>query len=48
MSSAIDAVTAQENAIRKARLLAWVKVRSFLDASQRSKVEKAAATKKGH
>jgi Spy/CpxP family protein refolding chaperone len=47
VSSAIDAVTTQENAIRKARLLAWVRARSFLDASQRAKVEKAAA-KKSH
>ncbi len=45
VSAAIDAVTAQENAIRKARLLAWVKARNELQADQRAKVESAAAKK---
>lgn len=46
VSKAIDAVTQEENAIRKARLLAWVRVRSYLDASQRTRVESAAAKKR--
>ena len=45
VSAAIDAVTTQENAIRKARLLAWVKARNALQDDQRAKVEKAAAKK---
>ena len=47
VSTAIDQVTSQENAIRKARLLAWVRARNVLSADQRTKVEKAAG-KKGH
>jgi hypothetical protein len=39
---AIDAVSAQETAIRKARILAWVKARDILDDGQRKKVEDAA------
>lgn len=45
VSAAIDAVTTQENAIRKARVLAWVKARNTLQDDQRAKVEKAAAKK---
>lgn len=36
----IDQVTAQEAAIRKARILGWVKARQILDAKQRAKLEK--------
>ena len=39
IANAIDAVTRQEAAIRKARILAWVKARNILDESQRKKVE---------
>jgi hypothetical protein len=39
---AIDAVTQQEAAIRRAQIMAWVKARNALDASQRKKVEDAA------
>jgi hypothetical protein len=39
---AIDAVTQHENAIRKVRILAWVKARNELSDAQRKKVEDAA------
>lgn len=39
---AIDAVSQQEAAIRKARILAWVNARKILDDGQRKKVEDAA------
>jgi hypothetical protein len=42
VESAIDAVTQQETAIRKARVLAWVKARNILSDEQRKKVEDAA------
>ena len=42
VSKAIDAVTSQEAAIRKARILAWVNARKILDDAQRKKVENAA------
>ena len=45
VSAAIDSVTTQENAIRKARVLGWVRARAALQADQRDKVEKAAAKK---
>ncbi len=38
----IDQISAKEATIRKARILAWVKARSLLDADQRKKVEAAA------
>jgi hypothetical protein len=41
ISRAIDSVTQQEAAIRKARILAWVNARRVLDDSQRKKVESA-------
>lgn len=40
---AIDAVSQQEAAIRKARILTWVNARRMLDDGQRKKVEAAAA-----
>ncbi len=49
IARAIDAVTQQEAAIRKARILAWHNARRVLDAAQRKKVEDAAAkAKKSH
>lgn len=42
VSRAIDAVSQQEAAIRKARILAWVHARTVLDDGQRKKVEDAA------
>jgi hypothetical protein len=42
VARAIDAVTAQEAAIRKARILAWLNARKILDDAQRKKVENAA------
>lgn len=36
----IDQITAQESAIRKARILGWVKARHVLDDQQRARVEK--------
>jgi hypothetical protein len=42
VASAIDAVTQQEAAIRKARIVAWVKARNILSDVQRKKVEDAA------
>jgi hypothetical protein len=44
---AIDTVSGLEADIRKARILAWVKARKLLDASQRKQVE-AAARGKSH
>ena len=41
IASAIDRVTQQEAAIRKARILAWVNARRVLDDAQRKKVESA-------
>lgn len=41
ISRSIDAVTQQEAAIRKARILAWVNARRLLDDSQRKQVEGA-------
>lgn len=46
IAKSIDAVTQQEAAIRKARILAWVHARSVLDDAQRKKVEGAAAKTK--
>lgn len=45
IARSIDAVTRQEAAIRKARILAWVKARRILDASQRAQVEAAAKSR---
>ena len=42
----VDQISAQEAAIRKARLIAWVHARAVLDEAQRKKVEDAAAKKK--
>jgi hypothetical protein len=42
ISDAIDRVTKLEGAIRKARIMSWVKARGKLDASTRRKIEKAA------
>jgi homeobox protein ESX1 len=42
VSRAIDEVSAKEATIRKARILAWMKARNYLDNSQRKKVEDAA------
>lgn len=42
IARSIDAVTQQEAAIRKARILAWVNARRVLDDGQRQKVEGAA------
>jgi hypothetical protein len=42
VEKAIDDVTQHEAAIRKARIVAWLKARTMLDASQRKKVEDAA------
>ena len=42
IARSIDAVTQQEAAIRKARILAWHNARRILDDSQRKKVEGAA------
>ena len=39
---AIDSVTQQEAAIRKARIVAWMNARKILDDGQRKKVEGAA------
>jgi hypothetical protein len=44
ITKAVDAITAEEATIRKARILAWVNARRLLDADQRKRVE--AATKK--
>ncbi len=41
----VDQISAQEAAIRKARLIAWVHARGVLDAAQRKKVEDAAKKK---
>jgi hypothetical protein len=46
ISRAIDAVTQQEAAIRKARILAWHHARSVLEPAQRHRVEDAAARAK--
>jgi hypothetical protein len=46
IAKSIDAVTQQEAAIRKARILAWVNARRVLDDAQRKKVEGAAAKAK--
>jgi hypothetical protein len=49
IARSIDAVTQQEAAIRKARILAWHSARRVLDDAQRRKVEDAAArAKKAH
>jgi hypothetical protein len=45
IARSIDAVTQQEAAIRKARILAWHNARRILDDSQRKKVEGAAKHK---
>ena len=45
IAKSIDAVTQQEAAIRKARILAWVHARAVLDDAQRKKVEGAAKGK---
>jgi len=45
IARSIDAVAQQEAAIRKARILAWVKARRILDDAQRTKVEGAAQGK---
>jgi Spy/CpxP family protein refolding chaperone len=45
IARSIDAVTQQESAIRKARILAWVNARRVLDDGQRKKVERAATGK---
>jgi hypothetical protein len=45
IARAIDSVSAQEAAIRKARILAWVSARRVLDDSQRKRVEDAARGK---
>lgn len=46
ISRAIDAVTQQEAAIRKARILAWHNARRLLDDAQRTKVQGAAKHKR--
>jgi hypothetical protein len=46
IARSIDAVTQQEAAIRKARILAWHDARRVLDDAQRKKVEDAAAKAK--
>jgi hypothetical protein len=46
VSRAIDLVSQQEAAIRKARILAWVNARKILDDAQRKKVENAAKKSK--
>jgi DNA anti-recombination protein RmuC len=49
IARSIDAVTQQEAAIRKARILAWHSARRVLDDAQRRKVEDAASkARKGH
>ena len=49
IARSIDAVTQQEAAIRKARIIAWHSARRVLDDAQRRKVEDAAAkARKGH
>jgi hypothetical protein len=49
IARSIDAVTQQEAAIRKARILAWHSARRVLDDAQRKKVEDSAAkAKKSH
>ena len=45
IAKAIDAVTQQEAAIRKARILAWHNARRVLDDAQRKKVQDAAKAK---
>jgi Spy/CpxP family protein refolding chaperone len=45
IARSIDAITQQEAAIRKARILAWVNARRVLDDAQRTKVERAAKGK---
>ena len=47
VARAVDAITAKEAEIRKARILAWVAARRALDAGQRGKVERA-VPKHGH
>lgn len=42
----VDQISAQEAAIRKARLLAWAQARRVLDDAQRKKVQDAATKKK--
>jgi hypothetical protein len=42
----IDLISQKEATIRKARILAWIKVRNLLDKDQRKQIE--AAAKKGH
>jgi hypothetical protein len=42
VANAIDAVSQQEAAIRKARIVAWVKARNLLTYGQRKKIEDAA------
>ncbi|MCW5805482.1 MAG: periplasmic heavy metal sensor [Deltaproteobacteria bacterium] len=42
IKAAVDRVSGHEAAIRKARLLAWVKARRLLDPDQRAKIEGAA------
>jgi hypothetical protein len=46
VSRAIDAVSQQEAAIRKARILTWLNARRILDDTQRKKVENAAKKSK--
>jgi hypothetical protein len=41
----VDQISAQEAAIRKARILAWVNARRVLDDAQRKKIEDAAKKK---
>ena len=41
----VDQISAQEAALRKARLLAWVSARRLLDTAQKAKLQ--AATKAG-
>ena len=48
IARSIDAVTQQEAAIRKARILAWHDARRVLDEAQRKKVQDAAAKAKKH
>lgn len=45
IGQAIDDVSHQEAAIRRARILAWVHARRLLDASQRAKLEHATGSK---
>jgi hypothetical protein len=46
LERAIDQVSAQEAAIRRARIIQWVKARRVLDADQRRRVEQKAASVK--